>query len=67
VPYSAMARWAKRAEKAIMIDGCFLKCHGRALKKLSRFLGSIACGFFHHAKRGALRPKSRPVQKILEG
>lgn len=34
VPHSAMARWVKEADKAIMIDGCFLKCHGRALKKL---------------------------------
>jgi uncharacterized metal-binding protein len=34
VPYSSMARWVKGAEKAIMIDGCFLKCHGRVLKKL---------------------------------
>ena len=31
VPHSAMARWAKESEKAIMIDGCFLKCHGRIL------------------------------------
>ncbi len=29
-----MARWVKGAEKTIMIDGCFLKCHGRVLKKL---------------------------------
>jgi uncharacterized metal-binding protein len=34
VPHSAMASWVKSAEKAIMIDGCFLKCHGRALKSL---------------------------------
>jgi uncharacterized metal-binding protein len=34
VPHSSMARWAKEAEKSIMIDGCFLKCHGRVLKKL---------------------------------
>lgn len=34
VPHSAIARWVKGAPKAIMIDGCFLKCHGRALKKL---------------------------------
>lgn len=34
VPYSAMARWAKAAERVVMIDGCFLKCHGRALKNL---------------------------------
>ena len=32
VPHSAMARWAKEAEKAVVIDGCFLKCHGRVLK-----------------------------------
>ena len=29
-----MARWVKEAEKSIMIDGCFLMCHGRVLKKL---------------------------------
>lgn len=34
VPHSSMARWVKGAEKAIMIDGCFLNCHGRVLKKL---------------------------------
>lgn len=34
VPHSAMTRWVKEAEKSIMIDGCFLKCHGRVLKKL---------------------------------
>ena len=34
VPHSSMARWVKTADKAVMIDGCFLKCHGRVLKKL---------------------------------
>lgn len=34
VPHSAMARWVKQADKTVMIDGCFLKCHGRVLKKL---------------------------------
>ena len=34
VPHSSMAAWIKGAEKTIMIDGCFLKCHGRVLKKL---------------------------------
>jgi uncharacterized metal-binding protein len=33
VPHSAMARWVKEADKSLMIDGCFLKCHGRVLKK----------------------------------
>jgi uncharacterized metal-binding protein len=34
VPHSAMASWVKGAEKVIMLDGCFLKCHGRVLKTL---------------------------------
>ena len=34
VPHSAMASWVKGADKADMIDGCFLQCHGRALKGL---------------------------------
>ena len=34
VPHSSMARWVKGAEKAVMIDGCFLRCHGRVLDKL---------------------------------
>jgi uncharacterized metal-binding protein len=29
-----MARWVKDAEQVVMIDGCFLKCHGRVLKEL---------------------------------
>lgn len=34
VPHSAMAAWVKGADRVIMIDGCFLKCHGRVLKNL---------------------------------
>ncbi|HJS75902.1 MAG TPA: putative zinc-binding protein [Burkholderiales bacterium] len=34
VPHSTMAEWVKTAVKLVMIDGCFLKCHGRVLKKL---------------------------------
>lgn len=34
VPHSAMARWVRQAETILMIDGCFLRCHGRALKGL---------------------------------
>ena len=36
VPHSAMSTWVRSAEKSVMIDGCFLKCHGRVLKKLVR-------------------------------
>lgn len=34
VPHSAMTRWAKQADKAVMIDGCFLRCVGRVLSNL---------------------------------
>lgn len=34
VPHSTMAAWVKGADKVIMIDGCFLKCHGRVLRKM---------------------------------
>jgi uncharacterized metal-binding protein len=34
VPHSSMAKWVKTADRLLMIDGCFLKCHGRVLKKL---------------------------------
>jgi uncharacterized metal-binding protein len=34
VPHSSMAHWAKQADKSVVIDGCFLKCNGRALKGL---------------------------------
>lgn len=34
VPHSSMARWVRGAETTLMIDGCFLQCHGRVLRKL---------------------------------
>jgi uncharacterized metal-binding protein len=34
VPHSAMAAWVREAERIVMIDGCFLKCHGRVLANL---------------------------------
>lgn len=34
VPHSSMKRWITEADKTVVIDGCFLKCHGRVLKKL---------------------------------
>ncbi len=35
VPDSAIARWIKAAEKVVLIDGCFLRCHGVSWKTLS--------------------------------
>jgi uncharacterized metal-binding protein len=34
VPSSAIAQWIREAEKVILIDGCFLSCHGRMIKGL---------------------------------
>ena len=34
VPDSAMAEWVRKAEKVVLIDGCFLRCHGRILENL---------------------------------
>ncbi len=34
VPDSAMAQWVKNAKKVVLIDGCFLRCHGRIIENL---------------------------------
>ncbi len=34
VPYSSQSEWAKKAEKVVVIDGCFLRCHGRMVKDI---------------------------------
>lgn len=35
-PRSAMAAWAKHANKIVVIDGCFMHCHGRVMKNMVR-------------------------------
>ena len=34
VPDSTMHRWVRQAEKVVLIDGCFLRCHGRMIEPL---------------------------------
>lgn len=34
VPESAIAHWIKTADQVILIDGCFLRCHGRILENI---------------------------------
>lgn len=34
VPGSAISNWVKGAEKVVLIDGCFLRCHGRILENI---------------------------------
>ena len=33
-PRSAMAEWAGKAGKVVVIDGCFMHCHGRIMKNV---------------------------------
>jgi len=33
-PHSAMAEWAQKANKVVVIDGCFMRCHGRIMKNI---------------------------------
>jgi len=33
-PHSAMAEWARKADKVVVIDGCFMHCHGRIMKDI---------------------------------
>ncbi len=35
VPHSSMLSWITGSDKVLMIDGCFLKCHGRVLDNLT--------------------------------
>lgn len=32
VPASALSNWTNNAEKVVLVDGCFLRCHGRVLE-----------------------------------
>jgi uncharacterized metal-binding protein len=34
VPDSAMHQWVVNADKVVLIDGCFLRCHGRIIEGL---------------------------------
>lgn len=33
-PTSAMTEWAKKADKVVVIDGCFMHCHGRIMQNI---------------------------------
>lgn len=34
VPHSQIAQWVKEAPHLVVIDGCFLRCHGRILENM---------------------------------
>ena len=33
-PRSEMAEWARKSKKVVVIDGCFMHCHGRIMKNI---------------------------------
>ena len=34
IPDSGISNWIKSSEKVVLIDGCFLRCHGRILENI---------------------------------
>jgi uncharacterized metal-binding protein len=34
IPHSAISQWTRNADKVVLIDGCFLRCHGRILRNI---------------------------------
>ena len=36
VPHSGMARWVADADKVVVIDGCFLRCQARQMRRMLR-------------------------------
>ncbi len=34
VPHSAITSWMKQADKVVLINGCFLRCHGRIAENI---------------------------------
>lgn len=51
VPHSAIARWAKSADRAVVIDGCFLRCHARIMRGLFEPGRLIEIDALSHYKR----------------
>lgn len=36
VPHSAMARWVREAKQVVVLDGCFLRCQARMMRRMLR-------------------------------
>jgi uncharacterized metal-binding protein len=51
VPESAIAQWIKAAEKVVLIDGCFLRCHGRIIENIVDNKKLIQFDALSHYKR----------------
>ena len=36
VPHSTMARWVREAKQVVVLDGCFLRCQARMMRRMLR-------------------------------
>ncbi len=36
VPHSTMARWVRQSEEVVVLDGCFLRCQARMMRRMLR-------------------------------
>lgn len=36
VPHSSMAKWVREAEHVVVLDGCFLRCQARMMRRMLR-------------------------------
>ena len=36
VPHSAMARWVRESKQVVVLDGCFLRCQARQMRRMLR-------------------------------
>jgi hypothetical protein len=51
VPESAIAQWIRGAEKVVLIDGCFLRCHGRIFENILDHTKLIQFDALSHYKK----------------
>ena len=65
-PRSAMADWAKKANKVVVIDGCFMHCHGRIMKNVVGHENMIQFDAFGMYNKGGKYSETMLVDEIPE-
>lgn len=68
IPNSAIAKWVKESGKVVVIDGCFLRCHGRILEPLLGKDSLLQFDAYSHYKKYSDRfdIDSVPVDEVVE-
>jgi uncharacterized metal-binding protein len=65
-PTSAMADWARKANKVVVIDGCFMHCHGRIMKNVVDHENMIQFDAFGMYNKGGKYSETMLVDEIPE-